>query len=113
MLQAGVLTSLIVQDTSGIYGVASHEKQRLTRSMSGDIDGSAFVLIRFNPQANVADISRFLAEHKATIEGGPASGSGLFRLRVAEKPVSSAELGDIVKRMQRNPVVGFTVPAAK
>ena len=114
MLQAGVLTSMIMQDTSGLYGVASvDEKQRVTRSMSGDIDGSAFVLIRFNPQANVTDISRFLAEHKATIEGGPASGSGLFKLRVAEKPVSSAELGDIVKRMQRNPVVGFTVPAAK
>jgi hypothetical protein len=104
MLQAGVLTGMLVQQ-SGTYGVASTDHRQAA-------DG-AYVLIRFNPQANVNDISKFLAEHNASIIGGPASGSGLFRLRVAEKPVSQAELGAIVKRMQGNPVVGFTVPAAQ
>lgn len=104
MLQAGVLTGLLVQQ-SGTYGVASVDNQQTAPG--------AFVLIRFNPQANVNDISKFLADNNATIAGGPASGSGLFRLKVAEKPVSQAELAAIVKRMQGNPVVGFTVPAAQ
>jgi anti-sigma factor RsiW len=104
LLQAGILTGMLVQ-SGGTYGVASIDRQQ-------QADG-AFVLVRFNPQANVADISKFLAEHNATIVGGPAAGSGLYRLRVADKAVPPAELGAMVKRMQSNPVVGFTVPAAQ
>ena len=105
LLQAGVLANIVMQDSQ-----AGRRSPRI--GVPAERHG-AFVLIRFNPQANVADISKFLAEHKATIAGGPAAGSGLFRLRVAEKPVGQAELGAIVKRMQGNPVVGFTVPAAQ
>jgi anti-sigma-K factor RskA len=104
MLQAGIITNMLVQ-TGGSFTVASVDKQAA--------DTGAYVLIRFNPQASVNDISKFLAEHNATIAGGPASGSGLFRLKVAEKAVGQAELGAIVKRMQGNPVVGFTVPSAQ
>jgi hypothetical protein len=77
------------------------------------IDTDAYVLIRFKPESNITDISKFLEEHNAKVTGGPAAGSGLFRVRVAEKPLSPAEIGAIVKRMQGNPVVGFTVPAAQ
>ena len=105
LLQAGLLASVVLQDRQGGPQLASYG----TRENNGQ---GAFVLIRFNPQANVADISKFLAEHNAAIAGGPAAGTGLFRLKVADKAVSTAELGAIVKRMQGNPVVGFTVPAA-
>jgi anti-sigma-K factor RskA len=106
LLQAGLLANFALQDSqSGGPSLASYGTQ--------ENGTGAFVLIRFNPQANVTDISKFLAEHKASIAGGPAAGSGLFRLKVAEKPVGQAELGAIVKRMQGNPVVGFTVPAAQ
>ena len=105
VLQAGVLTSLLMKD--GTYGVASHGAPGTTATGS-------FVLIRFNPDATAADISKFLSENKASIVGGPNAGTGLFRLQVAEKAVSQAELGDIVKRMaQDRKVVGFTVPAAQ
>jgi anti-sigma-K factor RskA len=104
LLQAGLITNMLVQ-TGGNFTVASIDKQAE--------DTGAYVLIRFNPQASVTDISKFLAEQKATIAGGPAAGSGLFRLKVADKPVGQSELGAIVKRMQGNPVVGFTVPAAQ
>jgi hypothetical protein len=71
------------------------------------------VLIRFNAQSSAADITKFLQDNNATVVGGPAAGSGLYRLRVAEAPLSQAELGAVVKKMATNPVVGFTVPAAK
>jgi anti-sigma-K factor RskA len=105
MLQAGIITNMLVQ-TGGNFTVASIDRQAVE-------DTGAYVLIRFNPQANVTDISKFLADNNATIAGGPAAGSGLFRLKVADKQVTQAELGTIVKRMQGNPVVGFTVPAAQ
>lgn len=106
LLQAGFLANFVIQDAqTGGPTLASYGQQ--------DTGTGAYVLIRFNPQASMEDIGKFLAENKATIAGGPAAGSGLFRLKVAEKPVGQAELGAIVKRMQGNPVVGFTVPAAQ
>ena len=105
LLQAGIITNMLVQ-TGGNFTVASIDKQAAE-------DTGAYVLIRFNPQSSVGDISKFLADNSATIIGGPAAGSGLFRLKVADKPLSQAELGTVVKRMQGNPVVGFTVPAAQ
>ena len=96
----------VMQDSQGGPTLASH------RHCSRPAPAPSS-LIRFNPQASVADISKFLADHNASIVGGPAAGSGLFR--AARSPTSrcrQAELGAIVKRMQGNPVVGFTVPAA-
>ena len=105
LLQAGLLAGVVLQDRQGGPQLASYGEHQT--------DTGAFVLIRFNPQSNVADISKFLAEHNAVLAGGPAAGSGLFRVRVADRAVTPAELGAIVKRMQGNPVVGFTVPAAQ
>jgi anti-sigma-K factor RskA len=105
VLQAGIITNMLVQ-TGGTFTVASIDKQ-------AEEDPGAYVLVRFNPQANLGDISKFLSEHNASITAGPTAGSGLFRVKVADKQVSQAELGAIVKRMQSSPVVGFTVPAAQ
>jgi hypothetical protein len=69
-------------------------------------DDNAFVAIRFNPQASAADITKFLADNKASIVGGPGSG-GMFKLRVSEKSMSDSELSAVAKRMSAHPVVGF------
>jgi hypothetical protein len=108
MLQAGLITNMLMHNEA--FQIASSPDG--TVSTRG-IDTDAYVLIRFKPESNITDISKFLEEHNAKVTGGPAAGSGLFRVRVAEKPLSPAEIGAIVKRMQGNPVVGFTVPAAQ
>jgi hypothetical protein len=105
VLQAGILAGVFVSGTVGPQ-LASYEQGE-------KLGEGAFVLIRFNPQASAADITKFLQDNSASVVGGPAAGSGLFRLRVAEKPLSQAELGAVVKKMAKNPVVGFTVPAAQ
>lgn len=112
MLQAGLLTSMLVQGTDAYVVSSSDAGKRVTRSMTDGGTGSAYVLIRFNPASSAADISKFLIEQNATIADGPAAGSNLYRLRVAERPLSTEELGAVVKRMQGNPVVGLTVPSA-
>lgn len=106
VLQAGILAGVFVKEgTVGPQLASYHQNDPAA-------DG-AFVLVRFKPEATLADITRFLDENKATVVDGPAAGSGLFRLRVAEKPLSQGELGSVVKNMARNPVVGLTVPAAQ
>jgi hypothetical protein len=106
VLQAGILAGVFVKEQAVGPQLASYTQ--------GDKLGEgAFVLIRFNPQASAADITKFLEENKASIVSGPAAGSGLYRLRVAETALSSSELGAVVKKMAASPVVGFTVPAAQ
>ncbi len=113
VVQAGALTGLLMQD-AGTYGVASVQKP-LTRSMAdgGQNSSGSHVLIRFKPDASLADVSKFLIEQNAVIIDGPAAGSGLYRLRVAERELSEDQIKATVKRMQSDPVVGLTVPSAQ
>ena len=109
VLQAGVITGVFMKQQGAAVGpeLASYGKTE-------NLGTGSFVLVRFNQDATAAEITRFLQDNKASVVAGPAAGSGLFRLRVAEKPVSDAELGEIVKRLaQDRKVVGFTVPAAQ
>jgi hypothetical protein len=113
VVQAGALTGLLVQNT-GIYGVASVDTKPLTRSMSdAGHSGGSYVLIRFKPGASIADVSKFLVENNAVIADGPAAGSGLYRMRVADRELSEDQIRATVKRMQSDPVVGLTVPSAQ
>jgi phage tail tape-measure protein len=113
VVQAGALTGLLMQD-AGTYGVASVERKPVTRSMSdAGTSGGTYVLIRFNAGASIADVSKFLIENNAVITDGPAAGSGLYRMRVADRELPEDQVKATVKRMQGNPVVGLTVPSAQ
>jgi hypothetical protein len=107
VLQAGILFGLVVKEQGAGPQLASYETNEKS------LDAGSYVLIRFRPQANADAITKFLNEFKATIVGGPATGTGLFRMRVAETQMSTAELGALVKKMAQNEVVGFTVPSAQ
>jgi hypothetical protein len=106
VLQAGILAGVFVKERAVGPQLASY-------TQTESIGEGAFVLIRFNPQASVADITKFLEENKATMVGGPSAGTGLYRVRVAEAPLSQPQIGAIVKQMAKSPVVGFTVPSAQ
>ena len=66
----------------------------------------AFVAVRFKPEATAADITKFLADNKANVVGGPGSG-GMFKLRVSNSPMSDEELGAAAKKLAENPAVSF------
>lgn len=105
VLQAGILAGVFVKEGAVGPQLASYPQQET-------INEGAFVLVRFKPEASFSEIAKFLDEYKATVVDGPSAGTGLLRIRVAEKPLSQGELSGIVKNMARSPVVGFTVPAA-
>lgn len=107
VLQAGILAGVFVKEGGG-GGL-----QLASYTQPENAGEGAFVLIRFNPQASVADISKFLEDNKATLVGGPSVGSGMFRARLSEKPMSQVELAAAVKKLATSPVVAFTVPAAQ
>ena len=96
VLQAGILAGVFVKEGSVGFTSAS-----LTTN-----EPAAYVAVRFNPQASAADITKFLADNKATIVGGPMPG-GMFKLRVSDSSLSDAELSAVVKTMSASPVVGL------
>jgi hypothetical protein len=107
MLQAGILAGMFVNERQGGgHQLASHEES--TPAAQG-----SFVLVRFNPQASAADITALLQDNKATIVGGPAAGTGLFRLRVSEAKLPQEELAATARRIGQNPAIGFSVPASQ
>jgi hypothetical protein len=99
VLQAGLIAGIVFKEKSpGGYETAS-----APASVSGD---GAYVLIRFQPQVNAAEIASFLEANKLSIVEGPFGGQ-LYRVRVATTKLAKAELTDIVKRLQDDKVVGF------
>jgi hypothetical protein len=101
LLQAGLIATIMVKQnpTSGFE----------TASAPSTAPGvGAFTLIRFAPQASFDDINKFLEQNKLMIVSGPVAG-GLYKVRVGDNTLSKDELGEVVKKLQQDKVVGFIV----
>jgi hypothetical protein len=105
VLQAGLLAGFFVSERGATYQTASFPNE-IAATPQG-----AFALVRFNPEANAADITKFFAAHKASLVEGPQPG-GVYRIRVAPNVLSQSELAKIVAQMAEDKgVVAFIVPA--
>ncbi|MGE5270880.1 MAG: anti-sigma factor family protein [Thiohalocapsa sp.] len=69
----------------------------------------AFTIIRFAPQATMDDINKFLELNHFNVVAGP-TGGGLYKVRVAENPLPSGDLGALMQKLQKDKVVGFVAP---
>jgi anti-sigma factor RsiW len=101
VLQAAVIGGIALKEQSGAYQTAS-----VSGAASGD---GSYALIRFQPQATAADITRFLETNKLSIAGGPAAG-GLYRVRIAETRLSKAERDQRMQSLQSDKIIGFIAP---
>ncbi|MGE0565309.1 MAG: hypothetical protein AB7O50_12425 [Pseudolabrys sp.] len=102
IVQAGVIGGVIVQDraVTGGYTTASAPATQAPAA-----EGS-FAMIRFAPQANAADITKFLETNKLSLAGGPLAG-GMYRVRVAVTGLPKEELAKLVKQLQTDKTVEF------
>ena len=100
LLETGFIADLVLIEHKGTGGYQ-------TASVPGDAqrDGS-FVLIRFQPQANAADVTKFLEANKLSLVGGPSAGE-LYRVQVAQTTLPKDELAGLIKKLQSDKVVGF------
>lgn len=100
VLQAGVITSLVLKAPEDEGGYRSVE-------LPAAAGRGSYVLVRFAPQANAADITKFLESHGATVVDGPKLG-GLYRVRVATNALSREELARVVRNLQsQSAIVSF------
>jgi anti-sigma factor RsiW len=99
VLQAGVIGGVLLNENDkGGYETAS--------APSTIFRDGTYALVRFQPQASAADITRFLDANKFNIAEGPLAG-GLFRVRIAPTKLAKTDRDRLIATLQTDQVVSF------
>ncbi|HEX9469652.1 MAG TPA: hypothetical protein VF957_08920 [Bradyrhizobium sp.] len=106
VLQAGVIGAVLVKNQTASYQTASlSTNEPITRALGAEAPPRA--LVRFAPEARVADITALLDNYQASIVDG-AKG-GLFRLQFGDKAMTKDEIASLMSRLQKERIVTLAV----
>jgi len=107
LLQAGIISAVLMKTQTATFQTASLSTGApITRELGAATPSRA--LVRFTPEARVADITALLDNYQASIIGD-AKG-GMFRLQF-DKAMSQDELMALLARMQPEKFVNLAVAA--
>ena len=108
LLQAGVIGAVLVKNQTSSFQTASLSTNApITRDLGAAAPPHA--LVRFAPDARVADITALLDSYQASIIDG-AKG-GMFRLQFGNSAMSKDEAAALLSRLQREKIVSLAVAA--
>jgi hypothetical protein len=102
VLQAGIIAAIAVHANSGGFQIAS--------APATEANAGTFARIRFAPQADSDDITRFLEANQLQIAAGPMPG-GFYKVRVAAAGTPKDEVAGIIKRLSADKVVNLIATA--
>jgi len=106
LLQAGVIGTVLVKNQPASFQTASlSTNETATRALGPDAPPRA--LVRFAPEARVADITALLDNYQASIVDG-AKG-GLFRLQFGNKAMTKDEAAALMNKLQTEKIVTLAV----
>jgi anti-sigma factor RsiW len=106
LLQAGVIGAVLVKNQTSTFQTASLSmNEPVTRALGPEAPPRA--LVRFAPDARVADITALLDNYQASIVDG-AKG-GMFRLQFGNKPMTKDEIAGLMSRLQSEKIVNLAV----
>jgi hypothetical protein len=107
LLQAGVIGAVLLKNQPASYQTASLSmNEPVTRALGPASPPRA--LVRFAPDARVADIAALLENYHASIIEG-AKG-GLFRLQFGNSAMTKDEAASLLSRLQNEKIVSLAVP---
>jgi len=105
LMQAGIIGAVLVKNQSASFQTASLSmNEPVTRDMAAEPPPRA--LVRFAPDARVADITALLDSYQASIVGGA---NGLFRIQF--KAMSKDELAALMSRLRSEKIVSLAETA--
>src|ERR1700716_3097967 len=108
LLQAGVIGAVLVKSQSAAFQTAPLSmNQPITRDLGGAATTPPRALVRFAPDARVADITALLDNYQASIVDG-AKG-GMFRLQFGSRPMSKDEITGLMNKLQSEKIVSLAV----
>ena len=107
LLQAGIIGAVLMKSQTSTFQTASLSmNEPVTRELGAA--APAHALVRFAPEARIADITALLDSYQASIVDG-AKG-GMFRLQF-NKAMTADELNGLLGKMQREKIVNLAVAA--
>jgi len=108
LLQAGVIGAVLMKNQTSTFQTASLSTNE---PITGDLGAGAppRALVRFAPDARIADITALLDNYQALIVDG-AKG-GMFRLQFGNRPMTKDEVGSLMSKLQSEKVVSLAVVA--
>ena len=107
LLQAGIIGAVLMKTQTSTFQTASLSTGApITRELGAAAPSRA--LVRFTPEARVADITALLDSYQASIIGDARG--GMFRLQF-DKAMSQDELTALLGRVQREKFVNLAVAA--
>jgi hypothetical protein len=105
-LQAGVIGTVLMNNQTSSFQTASlNSEEPLTRGLDPDVPARA--VVRFSPDARVADITALLDRYQASIVDGGKG--GMFRLRFGGKPMNKDDIAGLVGKLQREKIISQVV----
>jgi hypothetical protein len=106
LLQAGVIGAVLVKNQAASYQTASlSTNEPVTRDLAAGTPPRA--LVRFAPDARVADIAALLDSYQASIVDGGQG--GMFRLQFGNKAMSKDEIAGLMRKLQNEKIVSLAV----
>ena len=110
LLQAGVIGAVLVKNQTASFQTASLSLNEPSAPITRDLGSSAApprALVRFAPEARIADITALLDNYQASIVDG-AKG-GMFRLQFGNKAMGKDEAASLLKKLQGEKIVSLAV----
>jgi len=104
LLQAGLIGAVLVTNQTGSFQTASlSTNETITRGP----EAPPRALVRFAPDARVADIMTLLDSYQASIVDG-AKG-GMFRLQFGNKAMTKDDIAALMGKLQREKIVSLAM----
>ena len=109
LLQAGVIGAVLVKNQTSSFQTASLDMSEKNAPITRDLGGATptRLLVRFTPDARVADITALLDNYQASIVDG-AKG-GLFRLQFGNGAMGKNDVAALMSKLQKEKIVSLAV----
>jgi anti-sigma factor RsiW len=106
VLQAGVIGTLVKNQPASFQTASLTMDEPITRSLGAEPPPRA--LVRFAPDARIADITALLDRYQAAIID---TRGGMFRLQFGSKAMAKDQIAGLMSRLQSEKIVGLAVAA--
>jgi len=110
LLQAGVIGAVLMKNQAASFQTASLILNEQSGPVTRDLGASVApprALVRFAPEARIADITALLDNYQASIVDG-AKG-GMFRLQFGNRAMGKDEVAGLMSRLQGEKIVSLAV----
>ena len=108
LVQAGLIGVVLLKNQTASFQTASiNTNEPVTRSLRPEAPPRA--LVRFAPDARVADIAALLDSYQASIVGG--ANGGMFSLQFGNKAMTKDEVASLMSKLQREKIISLAAAA--